>query len=137
ASGYRPEHTREAYLLALEMGAHAIEPDIVVSRDGVPIIRHENELSETTDVAEHPEFADRRKTKEFAGYQFTGWFSEDFTWQELQTLGTRERIPDIRPDNDRYAGSQILRLGDLIELVHGWTTATGQAITLVVELKHA
>lgn len=137
ASGYRPEHTREAYLLALEMGAHAIEPDIVVSRDGVPIIRHENELSETTDVAEHPEFSDRKKTKELAGYRITGWFAEDFTWQELQILATRERIPDVRPDNDRYAGSSILRLGDLIELVHGWTAATGQAVTLVVELKHA
>ncbi|MGB3413515.1 MAG: glycerophosphodiester phosphodiesterase family protein [Microbacteriaceae bacterium] len=137
ASGYRPEHTREAYLLALELGAEALEPDIVVSRDGVPVIRHENELSETTDIAERPEFADRKTTKELAGFRFTGWFVEDFSWDELQTLEARERIPQVRPENTRYTGAGILRLGELIELVHAWTAATGSQITLVIELKHA
>src|SRR5687768_3884280 len=74
APGYRPEHSRSSYALAFAMGVDAVEPDIVVSRDGVLVVRHENEISGTTDVADRPEFADRRTTKTVDGEQLTGWF---------------------------------------------------------------
>ncbi|HCU78030.1 MAG TPA: glycerophosphodiester phosphodiesterase, partial [Microbacterium sp.] len=96
APGYRPEHTRGSYELAIEMGVDAVEPDIVVSNDGILVIRHENELSTSTDVADHPEFAQRRTTKRIDGLDHVGWFAEDFTWDELATLRCRERIPGIR-----------------------------------------
>ena len=86
ASGYRPEHSRAAYELALDLGADAVEPDIVATRDGVLVLRHENEISGTTDVEGHPEFADRRTTKVIDGKKRSGWFTEDFTWAELATL---------------------------------------------------
>src|SRR5918997_760595 len=89
APGYRPEHTRAAYELAFVLGADAVEPDIVATRDGVLVIRHENEISGTTDVASRPEFADRRATKSIDGTRLTGWFTEDFTWSELSTLRAR------------------------------------------------
>ena len=79
------------------MGVDAVEPDIVVSRDGVLVVRHENEIGSTTDVATRPEFADRRTTKIVDGAELTGWFAEDFTWDELSTLRCRERLPKIRP----------------------------------------
>ena len=79
------------------MGVDAVEPDIVVSKDGVLVVRHENEISGTTDVAERPEFADRRTTKTIDGAELTGWFTEDFTWDELSTLRCRERLPKLRP----------------------------------------
>src|SRR4051794_38659295 len=80
APGYRPEHSEAAYRLAFELGAEAVEPDIVATRDGVLVVRHENEISGTTDVADHPEFQDRRTTKKVDGVKLTGWFTEDFTW---------------------------------------------------------
>jgi len=86
ASGYRPEHTRSAYELAFALGADAVEPDIVATRDGVLVLRHENEISGTTDVATRPEFAAKRTTREVDGKALTGWFTEDFTWAELSTL---------------------------------------------------
>ena len=92
ASGYRPEHTAAAYRLAIAQGADAVEPDLVSTGDGVLVMRHENEISGTTDVAEHPEFADRRTTKTIDGVDVTGWFTEDFTWSELATLRARERL---------------------------------------------
>ena len=131
ASGHRPEHTREAYLLAIDGGAHAIEPDLVATRDGVLVIRHENELSTTTDVAAHPEFADRRRSTAVDGVGFTGWFTEDFTWAELETLAACERIPHLRPGNAQWNGSRLLRLEDAAAIVRG----TG--VGLVLELKHA
>ncbi|HEU0182926.1 MAG TPA: glycerophosphodiester phosphodiesterase family protein, partial [Agromyces mariniharenae] len=79
ASGYRPEHTRSAYELAFALGADAVEPDIVSTRDGVLVLRHENEISGTTDVATRPEFAGKRTTREVDGKPLTGWFTEDFT----------------------------------------------------------
>ena len=95
ASGYRPEHTRAAYELAFALGADAVEPDLVATKDGVLVLRHENEISGTTDVAAHPEFVvaphhqgGRRRRA------VTGWFTEDFTWAELATLRARERLPD-------------------------------------------
>ena len=130
ASGYRPEHSRAAYELALDLGADAVEPDIVATRDGVLVLRHENEISGTTDVEGHPEFADRRTTKVIDGKKRSGWFTEDFTWAELATLRVRERLPRFR--SRAFDGEQgILRLGDLIDLLD----ARG-GVGLVAEIKH-
>src|SRR5215218_3227804 len=92
ASGYRPEHTLAAYELAIEMGADFIEPDLVITRDGVLIARHENDISGTTDVIDRPEFRSRRRTKWIDGREVTGWFAEDFTLAEIKTLRARERL---------------------------------------------
>jgi glycerophosphoryl diester phosphodiesterase len=86
AAGYRPEHTLASYELAARMGADYVEPDLVTTRDGVLVTRHEPEISGTTDVASHPEFADRKTTKSLDGTAVTGWFTEDFTLAELRTL---------------------------------------------------
>lgn len=96
ASGERPEHTLASYALAIEQGADYIEPDLVLTRDGVLVARHENEISETTDVADRPKFAARKATKTIDGQQVTGWFTEDFTLAELKTLRARERLPQLR-----------------------------------------
>lgn len=137
APGYRPEHTASSYLLAFEQGVDAVEPDLVVSRDGVIVIRHENEISGTTDVADHVEFADRRTTKVVDGISLTGWFTEDFTWTELSTLHCRERIPGLRPENTEHNDSEpMLRLCDLIDLIDGWNVAHERQVGLVIELKH-
>jgi glycerophosphoryl diester phosphodiesterase len=93
ASGYRPEHTLASYELAIGMGADFIEPDLVITRDGVLVVRHENEISETTDVADRPEFRGRRTTKSIDGREVSGWFVEDFTIEEIKTLRARERLP--------------------------------------------
>jgi len=117
ASGYRPEHTLAAYELGARQGADYIEPDLVATRDGELVCRHENEISGTTDVADHPEFADRRTTKEIDGKTHDGWFTEDFTLAELKTLRARERIPDVRPDNAAYDGEyEIPAFGEVLEL---------------------
>ncbi|WP_286134084.1 glycerophosphodiester phosphodiesterase family protein, partial [Erythrobacter donghaensis] len=99
ASGERPEHTLGSYALAIDQGADFIEPDLVSTKDGVLVARHENEISETTDVAAHPEFADRKTTKTIDGQSLTGWFTEDFTLAELKTLRAKERLPQLRPAN--------------------------------------
>jgi glycerophosphoryl diester phosphodiesterase len=104
ASGERPEHTLESYRLAIEEGADYIEPDLVMTRDGVPIARHENEIGGTTDVAQHPEFAPRRRTQIIDGETMTGWFTEDFTLAEIKTLRARERLPELRPQNCAFDG---------------------------------
>jgi glycerophosphoryl diester phosphodiesterase len=104
ASGYRPEHTLAAYELAARQGADYIEPDLVITKDGVLVARHEPEISGTTDVADHPEFAGRRTTKLLDGVPVTGWFTEDFTLAELKTLRAKERIPQLRPQNTAYDG---------------------------------
>lgn len=138
APGYRPEHSRSSYDLALELGLDAVEPDIVASRDGVLVVRHENEISGTTDVADRPEFADRRTTKTVDGRRLTGWFTEDFTWDELSTLRTRERIPDIRPRSATFDDAQpVLRLTDVLDLVREASLAQGREIGVVLEIKHA
>ncbi|MDN4616143.1 glycerophosphodiester phosphodiesterase family protein [Leifsonia sp. F6_8S_P_1B] len=138
APGYRPEHTRASYELAFALGADAVEPDIVATKDGVLVLRHENEISGTTDVADHPEFADRRTTREVDGTPLTGWFTEDFTWAELSTLRARERLPQLRQASatfdDQYP---ILRLRDLLQLVDSASESAGRALGLVAELKHA
>lgn len=131
ASGYRPEHTAAAYELAFRLGVDAVEPDIVASKDGVLVLRHENEISGTTDVADRPEFADRRSTKVIDGSSLTGWFTEDFTWAELSTLSARERLPELRQAAATFDGAAgILRLRDLIELMP-------PGVIMVAEIKHA
>ncbi|WP_258042903.1 glycerophosphodiester phosphodiesterase [Sphingomonas sp. NBWT7] len=108
ASGERPEHTLAAYARAIQQGADVIEPDLVPTRDGVLVARHENEISETTNVTDHPEFSDRRATKTIDGKTLTGWFTEDFTLAELKTLRARERLPLLRPDNTAYDGQETI-----------------------------
>jgi len=104
ASGERPEHTLESYRLAIEEGADYIEPDLVMTRDGVLVARHENEIGGTTDVARHPEFAARRRIQTIDGETMTGWFTEDFTLDEIKTLRARERLPELRPQNCAFDG---------------------------------
>jgi glycerophosphoryl diester phosphodiesterase len=137
ASGYRPEHTRSAYEMAITLGVDAIEPDIVATRDGVLVLRHENEISGTTDVAARPEFADRRATKRVDGVSLTGWFTEDFTWAELSTLRATERLPQVRQASATFNGAEpILRLRDLLEILDAGAERTGRAISVVAEVKH-
>ncbi len=137
ASGYRPEHTLETYRLAIAMGADCIEPDLVTTRDHVLVARHENELSRSTDVAARPEFAERRTTKLVDGRVVTGWFTEDFTLQELKTLRATERFPDLRPGNTIYDGRwQIPTFQEIVELVRRESARHRRRIALFPELKH-
>ena len=108
ASGERPEHTIASYTRAIAEGADVIEPDLVPTKDGVLVARHENEISETTDVAAHPEFAARRTTKTIDGRALTGWFTEDFTLAELKTLRAKERLPKLRPANTAFDGQETI-----------------------------
>ena len=132
ASGYLPEHTLEAFRLAIAQGADMIEPDVILTRDGVPVVRHESLLQLTTDVAERPEFADRRRTQQLAGREFDGWFSEDFTLAELRTLRATERYPDLRPDSAARNGEfMIPTLQEVIDLARD----AGRVVGLYPELK--
>jgi glycerophosphoryl diester phosphodiesterase len=120
ASGERPEHTIESYRLAIEQGADYIEPDLVMTRDGVLIARHENEIGGTTDVAAHPEFAARRRTQIIDGESMTGWFTEDFTLAEIKTLGARERLADLRPQNRLFDGKfTVPTFDEIMQLAAG------------------
>lgn len=137
ASGERPEHTLGSYERAIDQGADFIEPDLVSTKDGVLVARHENEISETTDVAAHPEFADRKTTKTIDGQSLTGWFTEDFTLAELKTLRAKERLPQLRPANTAYDGQwDVPTLGEIIELVKRREQQTGRRIGLYPETKH-
>lgn len=137
ASGSRPEHTLAAYELAIEQGADFIEPDLVLTRDDVFVARHENEISGTTNVAAHPEFAARRTTKTIDGQRVTGWFTEDFTLAELRTLRAKERLPQLRSGNKAYDGQQpIPTLAEVIALAKRATAATGRTIGIYPETKH-
>jgi glycerophosphoryl diester phosphodiesterase len=104
APAYRPEHTLASYRLAIQMGADYIEPDLVSTKDHQLVVRHENDITQTTDVAQHPEFANRRTTKIVDGTSHTGWFTEDFTLAELRTLRAVERLPNVRPANTAFNG---------------------------------
>jgi glycerophosphoryl diester phosphodiesterase len=104
ASGERPEHTLASYTLAIAQGADYIEPDLVLTKDGILVARHENAISETTNVADKAEFADRKTTKTIDGQKMTGWFTEDFTLAELKTLRAKERLPQLRSANMAYDG---------------------------------
>lgn len=137
ASAERPEHTLEAYDLAIAQGADFIEPDLVMTRDGVLVARHENEISETTDVASRPEFAGRRSQRIINGRPITGWFTEDFTLAELRTLRARERLPQLRPANRAYDGRfAVPTLEEVIALAQRRSAETGRTIGLYPELKH-
>ncbi|MEI5584051.1 MULTISPECIES: glycerophosphodiester phosphodiesterase family protein [unclassified Agromyces] len=138
APGYRPEHTEASYRLAFALGVDAVEPDLVATRDGVLVLRHENEISGTTDVASRPEFASRRTTRSIDGRELTGWFTEDFTWAELSTLRATERLGGIRQHNATFDGRYpIIRFRDLLALLDGAAEETGRVIRLVAEFKHA
>lgn len=120
------------------MGVDAVEPDVVATKDGVLVVRHENEISGTTDVSEHPEFAERKTTKRVDGQALTGWFTEDFTWEELSTLRSRERLPEVRASSASFNGSQgILRLIDVLDIVRAGSVEHGREIGVVLEVKHA
>ncbi|WP_067437470.1 glycerophosphodiester phosphodiesterase [Nocardioides jensenii] len=137
ASGYRPEHTLASYRLAIRQGADYVEPDLVSTKDGVLVARHENEIGGTTDVADHPEFADRRTTKTIDGKPVTGWFTEDFTLDELKTLRAEERLPAVRPDNTRYDGRfEIPTLDEVLTMVREESKRTGRTIGVYPETKH-
>ena len=137
ASGYRPEHTLAAYELAIRQCADFIEPDLVSTRDGVLVARHENEIGGTTDVAEHPELASRRTTKVIDGRSVTGWFTEDFTLAELRTLRARERIPAVRPQNTAYDGRfRVPTLQEVIDLARRSRTCEGRPVGVYPETKH-
>lgn len=131
ASGERPEHTIAAYTLAFDQGADFIEPDVVPTKDHQLVARHENEISGTTDVADHPEFANRRTTKTIDGQTLIGWFTEDFTLAELKTLRAKERLPQLRPANAAYADERIVTLDELIAL------AKSRGKGVVAEIKHS
>jgi glycerophosphoryl diester phosphodiesterase len=137
ASGLRPEHTLAAYARAIADGADFIEPDLVPTRDGVLVARHENEISATTDVAHHPAFAGRRTAKVIDGVTVTGWFTEDFTLAELKRLRARERLPGLRPDNTAWDGAfAIPTLAEILDLARRASAAAGRAIGVYPETKH-
>jgi glycerophosphoryl diester phosphodiesterase len=137
AAGYRPEHTLAGYELAARMGADYIEPDLVSTKDGVLVARHENDISATTDVAQHPEFAGRRTTKTIDGVAITGWFTEDFTLAELKTLRAIERIPDIRQRNTIYNGRfQVPTFQEVIDLTKRLSRELDRPIGIYPETKH-
>ncbi|MGL5816948.1 MAG: glycerophosphodiester phosphodiesterase [Phycicoccus sp.] len=138
ASGYRPEHTLEAYRLAVSLGADVIEPDLTMTKDGVLVARHEPEISGTTDVADRPEFADRRTTKPVDGVAVTGWFVDDLTLAELRTLRARERLPELRPGSARFDGRfQVPTFDEVLALRKRLSRESGRTIGVIPEIKHS
>lgn len=139
ASGERPEHTLESYRLAIEEGADYIEPDLVMTRDGVLIARHENEIGGTTDVAQHLRFAARRRTQVIDGESMTGWFTEDFTLSEIKSLRARERLAELRPQNSRYDGQfTVPTFDEIMQLVASANRHAGRnrPVGVYPETKH-
>jgi glycerophosphoryl diester phosphodiesterase len=147
ASGYRPEHTLAAYALAIRMGADYIEPDLVSTRDGELVARHENAIAivdssgavieATTDVAERPEFKDLLTTKTIDGEKIRGWFTEDFTLAELKTLRAKERLPKLRPQSAKFDGQfQIPTLQEIIDLAKRSSQDHDRQIGIYPETKH-
>lgn len=137
ASGNFPEHTAIAYWQAMQQGADFIEADLVPTKDGVLISRHENELSQSTNVATLSQFANRKSRKIIDGLEVEGWFSEDFTLAELRQLKARESKPELRPDsaahNDRYP---LVTLAEIIQLVARFEQQSGRRVGLYLETKH-
>jgi glycerophosphoryl diester phosphodiesterase len=135
ASALRPEHTLAAYAQGIADGADFIEPDLVMTRDGALVARHENAIGDTTDVAAHPEFASRRARKTIDGEARDGWFVEDFTLAELKTLRARERLPALR--GTRFDGQfPIPTLEEIVALAAAEATARGRSVGLIPEIKH-
>ncbi|WP_296606977.1 glycerophosphodiester phosphodiesterase [Nocardioides sp.] len=137
ASGYRPEHTLASYRLAIALGADYVEPDLVSTRDGVLVARHESEIGSTTDIAARAELADRLTTKEVDGRVVTGWFTEDLTLAELKTLRAVERLPELRPRNTRYDGRyDVPTFDEVLALVAEESARLGRPIGVYPETKH-
>jgi len=150
ASALRPEHTLAAYQQAIDDGADIIEPDLVITKDGVLVARHENAIAilnadgsvkeATTDVVDRPEFAARKAAKSIDGQQITGWFTEDFTLAELKTLRARERIPAQRPANVAYNGQfEVPTLQEVIDLAKAASAnpdRKGRIVGIYPETKH-
>ena len=137
AAAHRPEHTAGGYELAVAMGADWIEPDLVPTKDHVLVVRHENEISGTTDVSLRPEFAARKTTKVVDGRNVTGWFTEDFTLAELKTLRAVERLPAIRQRNTVYNGYyEVMTFQEVLDLAKRLSRQHGQAVGVFPETKH-
>lgn len=137
ASGYRPEHTLASYELAARQGADFIEPDLVATRDGVLVARHENEISTTTDVADHPELAHLRRTRLVDGVEVTGWFTEDLTLDQLRTLRAVERLGDLRPANREHDGRHLVpTFAEILELRARLSVELGRPVGIYPETKH-
>ncbi|MBF5081627.1 glycerophosphodiester phosphodiesterase family protein [Quadrisphaera sp. INWT6] len=137
ASTWRPEHTRAAYRLAVEAGADGFDVDLVATADGVLVVRHENELSDTTDVADHPELAHLRTTRVVDGVSTTGWFAEDLALEQVRSLRARERLPGLRPASAAHDGEQpVMTLAEVLALRAELEVATGRRVEVWPELKH-
>src|SRR5471032_3013074 len=137
ATGYRPEHTLASYELAARMGADFIEPDLVSTKDHGLVARHENEIGGTTDVAKHPELANRRATKVVDGNPVNGWFTEDFTLAELKTLRAKERLPQVRQENTMYDGRfEIPTFAEVLALRESLSKELHREIGVYPETKH-
>lgn len=139
ASGERPEHTLASYQRAIDQGADYIEPDLVMTKDGVLIARHENEIGGTTDVAAHPEFAERQRSQVIDGETMSGWFTEDFTLAEIKTLRARERLPELRPANCAFDGQfTVPTFEEIMQLASSTNRKRGGALRIGVypETKH-
>jgi glycerophosphoryl diester phosphodiesterase len=137
SAGYRPEHTLAAYELGARMGADYVEPDLVTTKDHVLVARHEPNITDTTDVASHPEFADRKTTKTIDGLTQTGWFTDDFTLAELKTLRAKERLPAVRQRNTIYDGRyQVPTFQEVIDLVKRLSRELHRDIGIYPETKH-
>ncbi|MEU0588836.1 glycerophosphodiester phosphodiesterase family protein [Streptomyces sp. NPDC006132] len=137
AAGWRPEHTAASYTYAVQTGADWIEPDLVPTKDHVLVVRHENEISQTTDVARRPEFADRRTTKTVDGRSVTGWFTEDFTLAELKTLRAVERLPRVRDRNTVFDGrEEVMTFQEVVDLARRLSRTYGRTIAVFPETKH-
>lgn len=138
ASALRPEHTLASYAKAIADGADFIEPDLVATKDGVLIVRHENNIAETTDIAAHPEFADRKIEKVIDGQRQVGWFTEDFTLAELKTIRAKERLGQLRPQNAAMDGwFDLVTWAEMIDFAAAESLARGRPIGLVPEIKHS
>ncbi|HSK59519.1 MAG TPA: glycerophosphodiester phosphodiesterase [Actinomycetospora sp.] len=138
ASGHRPEHTLAAYELAIRLGADAVDVDLVPTRDGALVARHESEIGGTTDVGTRPEFASRRTTKEIDGTAATGWFTTDFTLAELRTLRAKERIPQTRPHNTLYDGRfGVVTFDEVLDLLDGLAAELRRPVGVLPEIKHS
>lgn len=137
ASGERPEHTLAAYTLAIDEGADFIEPDLCATKDGHLVVRHENEIAGTTDVAGRPEFAARKAEKVIDGQKITGWFTEDFTLAELKTLRARERLPALRPGSAKFDGQYAIpTYQEVVDLAKAEGKRVGRSIGTYPEMKH-
>ena len=139
-SALRPEHSLGSYAKAIADGADYIEPDLVVTKDGVLVARHENNIAETTDVAAHKEFAARKTTKVVDGVSQTGWFTEDFTLDELKTLRVKERMTGegLRTESHSYDGMfRIQTLAEIADFLAAESAARGRIVGLIPEIKHS